>query len=111
MCAACAVTSPACCAADRTYAAGRSSMNAEHCLSVLIPRNLPPAADPVRLLLDAHVPWMTHGELFSEQSFGVGPWPEQGWKLHVSATALSAVEVFARALPVLLDEGVRFKVV
>ena len=35
----------------------------------------------------------------------------QGWKLHVSATQFSAVDVLEAALGVLLDEGVRFKVV
>jgi len=34
----------------------------------------------------------------------------QGWKLHVSATILSAAEVFARAEPILQKRGVLFKV-
>ncbi|WP_207400631.1 class IV lanthionine synthetase LanL [Actinomadura roseirufa] len=34
---------------------------------------------------------------------------QQGWKLHVSATAASAEEVLARSLPVLLDAGSAFK--
>jgi serine/threonine protein kinase len=36
--------------------------------------------------------------------------PAQGWKVHVSATILSAREVLQRVLPVLLEEGVYFKV-
>ncbi len=36
--------------------------------------------------------------------------PDQGWKLHVSATVLSAEDVLRRALPVLLTEPCRFKV-
>src|SRR5581483_6499847 len=48
-----------------------------------------------------------------------GPWafatpasahsPEQGWKLHVSATEASAPDVLAACLPVLVTEGVPFK--
>ncbi|MBD0329134.1 MAG: class IV lanthionine synthetase LanL [Thermoleophilia bacterium] len=40
---------------------------------------------------------------------GVEP-PEQGWKLHVSATAWSAEDVLRRVVPVLLRERVPFKV-
>lgn len=36
--------------------------------------------------------------------------PSQGWKLHVSATILSAAEVFARVQPVLRKTDVLFKV-
>jgi hypothetical protein len=36
--------------------------------------------------------------------------PEQGWKLHISATVLSAPEVLKAALPVLIAENVSFKV-
>lgn len=36
--------------------------------------------------------------------------PEQGWKLHVSATMLSAGEVLKRVLPLLLAETTAFKV-
>jgi hypothetical protein len=36
--------------------------------------------------------------------------PAQGWKLHVSATILSAAEVFARAEPILRKNDVLFKV-
>src|SRR2546421_227703 len=39
-----------------------------------------------------------------------GPPPEQGWKLHVSATSLSAQDVLQSVLPPLLDERVTFKV-
>ena len=56
----------------------------------------------------------------AEWSFSVqGPWalatpvgacsPEQGWKLHISATAASAADVLAATLPVLVAEGVPFK--
>src|SRR3954467_6261483 len=51
--------------------------------------------DPIRLVLNRRVPWATHDESFSQQSFGTGPWPEQGWKLHLSATPRSAVEVLS----------------
>jgi hypothetical protein len=66
--------------------------------------------DPIRVVLNRRVPWGTHDESFSQQSFGTGPWPDQGWKLHVSATPLSAVEVLEAALDVLLVDGARFKV-
>ncbi len=36
--------------------------------------------------------------------------PDAGWKLHVSATPHSAADVLGRALPLLLEEGVAFKV-
>jgi hypothetical protein len=36
--------------------------------------------------------------------------PAAGWKLHVSATVHSAEEVLGRVLPLVLDEGVAFKV-
>jgi len=36
--------------------------------------------------------------------------PAQGWKLHVSATVLSAAEVFSRAEPILRRNGALFKV-
>lgn len=49
-----------------------------------------------------------------------GPWigarrrgtrlPPAGWKLHVSATPGSAADVLGRALPIMLAEGVAFKV-
>src|SRR5258706_2160706 len=48
-----------------------------------------------------------------------GPWafvtpvgaesPEQGWKLHISATEASAADVLAATIPVLVAEGVPFK--
>jgi len=71
----------------------------------------PIAEDPIRRALDRRVPWIIHDSVFSQQSFGSGRWPDQGWKLHVSATALSAVQVLESALDVLLAEGARFKVV
>ncbi|MDQ2638226.1 MAG: protein kinase [Actinomycetota bacterium] len=67
--------------------------------------------DPVHLLLERRVPWMIHEDVFSSQSFGIGAWPDQGWKLHISATPVSAVEVLDRALDVLVASGTRFKVV
>jgi len=73
--------------------------------------DLPIEQDPIRLVIERRVPWVVHGESFSQQSFGTGPWPDQGWKLHVSATPLSAVEVLEAACDVLLAEGARFKVV
>ena len=63
------------------------------------------------MLLDSRVPWILHEDLFSQQSFGAGPWLDQGWKLHVTATPLSAVQVLTAAIDVLLAAGVRFKVV
>ncbi|HEV7535409.1 MAG TPA: hypothetical protein VGP90_07215, partial [Acidimicrobiia bacterium] len=56
----------------------------------------------------------------AEWRFAVeGPWalatpvdarsPEQGWKLHVSATEASAGAVLAATIPVLVAEGVPFK--
>jgi hypothetical protein len=80
-------------------------------LEPLFRYDLPIEEDPIRRLLDRSVPWAIHGDVFSQQSFGVGPSPDQGWKLHVSATPLSAVEVLDAALNVLLSEGARFKVV
>jgi len=67
--------------------------------------------DPIRKILSRSAPWMIHGEVFSQQSFGTGPWPDQGWKLHISATPLSAAEILEAVLGVLFAEGVRFKVV
>jgi len=64
--------------------------------------------DPIRRLIDERIPWAVHGSVFSQQSFGAGPALAQGWKLHVSATQFSAVQVLDAALEVLLDEGVRF---
>ncbi|GAA2777915.1 class III lanthionine synthetase LanKC [Crossiella cryophila] len=37
------------------------------------------------------------------------PWPDQGWKLHVSATPLSAPLVLSRVIPVLCRLGCAFK--
>ena len=66
--------------------------------------------DPIRLAMNRRVPWAMRGERFSHQSFGTGPWPDQGWKLHVSAAPPSAIEVLETALDVLLADGARFKV-
>ena len=68
-----------------------------------------PPGDPIRLALAAHVPWATAGDPFASQLLGAGAWPDQGWKLHLSAAVHSAPQVLARALPLLLAEGVRFK--
>jgi hypothetical protein len=35
--------------------------------------------------------------------------PEQGWKLHVSATVLNATTVLEKVAPLLLEQGVQFK--
>ncbi|MCL4552756.1 MAG: protein kinase, partial [Candidatus Marsarchaeota archaeon] len=67
--------------------------------------------DPITPILKRACPWMTIRNIFAEQSFGAGQWPTQGWKIHVSATAMNAREVLGRALPILLEFGVRFKVV
>src|SRR5689334_22373787 len=40
---------------------------------------------------------------------GVAEVPEQGWKLHVSATAESAGDVLRRVLPVLVEARCAFK--
>ncbi len=77
----------------------------------LFRHDLPIADDPIRQLLDRRVPWIAHDGTFSQQSFGTGPWPDQGWKLHVSATPRSAAAVLNAVLSVLLDVGARFKVV
>ena len=46
--------------------------------------------------------------LFATSRDGVPP--AQGWKLHISGTILSAREILARALPVLLVGPAAFKV-
>jgi hypothetical protein len=89
----------------------RSHLRSQPVVEPLFSYDLPIEDDPIRLVLDRRVPWAVHGEVFSQQSFGTGPWPDQGWKLHVSATPLSASAVLEAALDVLLDDGVRFKVV
>lgn len=59
-------------------------------------------------------------ELARTVPFRHGPWrysrkfqeddPEQGWKIHLSATLRSAAEVFLRARPILRQHGVLYKV-
>lgn len=71
----------------------------------------PPDQDTVRCLLDLHMPWMSHDDLFSTHYFAAGHCPDQGWKLHVSATPWSAAEVVGRVIPVILQYGVSCKVV
>lgn len=66
--------------------------------------------DPIRNVVNRRIPWATHDESFSQQSFGTGPWPDQGWKLHVSTTPPLAAEVLEVVLDVLLGDGARFKV-
>jgi class IV lanthipeptide synthase len=39
------------------------------------------------------------------------PFPAQGWKLHVSATCVAALEILNRVVPILVDAGAAFKVV
>src|SRR5581483_2862850 len=86
---------------------------------------IPPSMDiaPLDRLVDADLSVAARALLASsgaEWSFSVrGPWafatpvgvtsPEQGWKLHISATAASAPGVLAAAVPVLVAEGVPFK--
>lgn len=67
--------------------------------------------DPLRAELDSRLPWLSHGVPWSTQSLGTGPAPDQGWKLHLSATPRSALQVLGRALPILLARGTPFKVV
>jgi hypothetical protein len=78
---------------------------------VLVPLGTAFEDDPVQQVLARRLPWLSQGEVFSEHAFGVGDWPSQGWKLHVSATPLAGPEVLERVVPLLLDEGARFKVV
>lgn len=66
--------------------------------------------DPIREVIERRIPWVVHGELYSQQFLGTGPFPEQGWKLHISASPSSAIEVLEAALDVLLAHGARFKV-
>jgi hypothetical protein len=73
-------------------------------------RHLSIENDPIREVMNRRVPWATQDANFAHQAFGTGPSHQQGWKLHVSATPLSAVEILEATLDVLLREGVRFKV-
>ena len=41
---------------------------------------------------------------------GGAPWPDAGWKLHISASTRTALDTLAAALPILRAERVRFKV-
>lgn len=70
-----------------------------------------PNKDPIRQLLDRRVPWAVQGELYTLQSLGASAAPCQGWKIHISASPGSALEVLSTSLDVLLTEGARFKVV
>jgi hypothetical protein len=62
-------------------------------------------------LLRASFPWVSPDNIFLCSVFGAGPWRQQGWKLHVSATSTNACDVLALAIPVLRSSGIRFKVV
>ena len=65
--------------------------------------------DPIRRFFEQ----MVEGRFTSQGgwlSFESHPKREQGWKLHLSATVLSAVEVLERSLPILLKANVPFKV-
>src|SRR5215212_4373960 len=65
------------------------------------------ASEPARWQIDADAdPTETWIRLCHERS----QLPEQGWKLHVSASLWSAETVLRRALPVLLEEVVSLKV-
>lgn len=56
-----------------------------------------------------HLP-VAHADSIWRYSHGDdSPRPEQGWKLHVSATVLNACEVLERVGPLLASRGVRFK--
>ena len=58
-----------------------------------------------------HAPWVVPTGPYLFSAFGAGRWQAQGWKLHVTATPLNAVDVVHCCLPILLSRGVRFKVV
>ena len=68
--------------------------------------------DPVWRLLQHYMPWLVRGNgLFSTNYFSAARVPEQGWKLHVSATPWSAVPILERIIPILLTHGVSCKFV
>jgi hypothetical protein len=67
--------------------------------------------DPIRQYLNKHCPWILQGSVYDEQTFGAGCFLNQGWKIHISATAKNALDVLRRTLPLLLYHGIRFKVV
>jgi hypothetical protein len=74
-------------------------------------RTVWPDDDRIERLLRSEFPWAEPSGVFLHNAFGTGPWPSQGWKLHVSATPDNAVDVLHSSLYVLQDAGVRFKVV
>ncbi len=65
--------------------------------------------DAVRVLIDGRSWSMQVGEPWAHVAPAGHTLPEQGWKLHVSATEESAVDVVAAVVPVLLAEGTAFK--
>lgn len=66
--------------------------------------------DSLERIVRAYYPWATSDGFFLHSMFGSGKWQEQGWKLHVSATAANAVTVLSATLPFLRASGVRLKV-
>jgi len=68
--------------------------------------------DPIWSVLRHYMPWLVRGSgLFSTNYFSAGHVPEQGWKLHVSATPWSAVSVLEAIVPILMAQGVSCKFV
>jgi len=63
-----------------------------------------------RLLLDRHLRHRESDDAFYRYNRPLADGdPPQGWKLHVSATLLSACEIFSAIAPVLLQSGARVK--
>ncbi len=82
-------------------------------LATYSPRELDPAEPIQAVVAEQLASWPNH-RLKLDQSWiniaaPASQIPEQGWKLHVSATPLSAPEVLRRVLPLLLEAGVEFK--
>lgn len=74
-------------------------------------RIVTPGDDSLERLLRVSFPWVSPEGIFFFNAFGAGTWCQQGWKIHVSATATNANVILARVLPLLRDAGVRFKVI
>lgn len=69
-------------------------------------------ADAWSLLLDRHLPHREPSDPFYRYNRPLSERdPAQGWKLHVSATLLSACEVFSAIMPILARSEVRFKAI
>jgi tRNA A-37 threonylcarbamoyl transferase component Bud32 len=58
---------------------------------------------------EEHLPIAAAGAPWRSNRASPADLPRQGWKLHVSATIVSAVEVLEAAAPVIEDEGATFK--